>query len=321
MSDDTELKITIDPDEPIVDEAAAKADPKVEAKVEKPTEPAVDELKSQVTELTEGREAERKRREAAEQEAQQLRREAEQAHQRATDSDLSTVLTAIESEQEKIDQAKRDIKLAKDAGDVDAETDAIDRLTTAKATFLRLDETKADAEARKKAPPKREAPSRDPVEAYVTGRTAPTAAWIRQHPEYVTDARKNDKLTAAHYDAVAEGYSPDSKRYFDHVEKYLGMTQDDPNEASKPKPETKRAASAPVAPAAAVANGGTAPAANEVRLTAGEARSATDGTIVHNMDDPKGKFKKGDPIGIIEMGRRKLAMTKQGRYDRSFVDS
>src|SRR6267154_517895 len=135
MSDDTELKITIDPDEPVVDEAVAKAEPKVEAKVEKPAEPAVDELKSQVTELTEGREAERKRREAAEQEAQQLRREAEQAHQRATDSDLSTVLTAIESEQEKIDQAKRDIKLAKDAGDVDAETDAIDRLTTAKATF------------------------------------------------------------------------------------------------------------------------------------------------------------------------------------------
>ena len=326
MSDE-ELKITIDPD----DEPIHPLDPELkekvkESKVEKvATDPAIDELKTQVETLTESRESERKAREEAQRRAAQLEREATEARQRASESDLNTITTALESEQEKIEQAKRDIRSAKEAGDMEAEVDAIDRLSTAKATFLRLDETKADAEARKKAPPKREAiPSSDPIEAYVTGRTKPTADWIRSHPEFVTDQRKNDKLTAAHYDAVAEGYAPDSKRYFDHVERYLGLTQDaeDPAPAPKPKAEVKRPASSPpVAPAAAMANGGTAPAANEVRLTAGEARAATDGTLVWNWDDPKGKFKKGDPIGTQELARRKLTMQKQGRYDKSFVES
>ena len=70
-----------------------------------------------------------------------------------------------------------------------------------------------------------------------------------------------------------------------------------------------------------MANGGTAPAGTEVRLTAGEARAATDGSVVWTYDDPKGKFKKNDPVGTQEYARRKLAMQKQGRYDRSFVES
>jgi hypothetical protein len=49
--------------------------------------------------------------------------------------------------------------------------------------------------------------------------------------------------------------------------------------------------------------------------------AATDGTLVWNYDDPSGKakFKKGEPIGIREMARRKSLMTKEGRYDRSQV--
>ena len=58
-----------------------------------------------------------------------------------------------------------------------------------------------------------------------------------------------------------------------------------------------------------------------MRLTKGEAQSATDGTLVYNFDDPSGhkKFKKGDPIGIEEMARRKREMKKQGLYDRNYI--
>ena len=65
-------------------------------------------------------------------------------------------------------------------------------------------------------------------------------------------------------------------------------------------------------------NGG----ATEVRLSAAEARSATDGTLVWNYEDPtgKGRFKKGEPIGIQEMARRKAALTKDGRYQNVSVD-
>ena len=194
-------------------------------------------------------------------------------------------------------------------------------MATAKSQLLRLDEAKADAEARKKAPVQKRAPPSDPVEAYVQGRTAPTADWIRAHPDFVTDDRKQTKLTAAHYDAISEGYAPDSKRYFQHVEKYLGLIQDDSVPVEAKTTAKRPAPSAPVAPAAAVANGGTAPATNEVRLTAGEARAATDGSVVHNWDDPKGKFKKGEPIGVQEYARRKLALQRRGAYDKSYVES
>ena len=43
-----------------------------------------------------------------------------------------------------------------------------------------------------------------------------------------------------------------------------------------------------------------------VNLTASEARSAVDGTIVWDHDDPDGRFKSGDPIGYREFARRKV---------------
>ena len=77
----------------------------------------------------------------------------------------------------------------------------------------------------------------------------------------------------------------------------------------------------PVAPVQA-SGGGTSGGGTEVRLTRGEANAATDGTLVWNYDDPSGqkRFRKGDNIGIQEMARRKLEMSKQGLYDKSFVE-
>jgi hypothetical protein len=63
----------------------------------------------------------------------------------------------------------------------------------------------------------------DPVEAYVQGRDERSTAWLRSHPEYVTDRQKNWKLNAAHSDAIAEGHAPNSDAYMAHVENYLGI--------------------------------------------------------------------------------------------------
>ena len=74
---------------------------------------------------------------------------------------------------------------------------------------------------------------------------------------------------------------------------------------------------APVSRASVQSNGA---AGEQVVLTRGEQLAATDGTHVWNYDDPSGKFKKNDPIGIREMARRKAALTKQGAYDRSYTE-
>jgi hypothetical protein len=50
-----------------------------------------------------------------------------------------------------------------------------------------------------------------------------SAEWIGSHPQFARDDRKRAKALAAHNDAVAEGIEPDSQRYFDHIEKFVGL--------------------------------------------------------------------------------------------------
>lgn len=324
MADEAELEIKIIPDEEANVEAAQAADEKVIKKDAISTEvkdPAMQELMAQYKDL-EGREAEKDRRLAeSEREKERLRVEAEGAKKQVANSHLDTVTTAMNSAKADAEQAKRDIRIAKDAGNIDDEIEAQDRLAQARADERRLDEARSDLEARAKAPPKRQAPPSDPVEAYVQGRTAPTASWLRAHPEFITDTRKQAKLTAAHYDAEGDGLVADTPAYFAHVEKFLGIggevvTKAAPTEAEQVKPKRN----APVAPGSAVANGGGGSGATPVMLTRGEAAAAQDGTHVWNYDDPKGKFKKNEPIGLQEMARRKVAMQKQGLYDKSYSE-
>jgi hypothetical protein len=131
-------------------------------------------------------------------------------------------------------------------------------------------------------------------------------------------------MQAAHFDAESEGFALDSPKYFDHVERFLGMKK-----AAEPEPKPNGGAEAtsqrrPTAPVAPVtpSGGGMSGDSNTVRLTKAEAEAAQDGTVQWNYDDPtgKGRFKKGDPIGLTEYARRKLTMTKQGRYHNGSVD-
>ena len=303
--------------------------PEIVVKTETVRDPAVKDLVEQYKELEAKAEEHKAAKEAAQQratvaqnEAASARREAEQARAQATSSNLDTITTALSSAQAEAEAAKRDSKTAIQNGDADAQADAYERMAKATTLVSRYDEAKADLETRKAAPPKR-AESADPVEAYAAGRTEQTANWLREHREYVTDPRKNQKLTAAHHDAVAEGYSPDTAEYFSHVEKFIGIkkVEDKPvtagDDVARPGAAKKPRAVAPVAGSAG--SGGAVPS-NEVHLKDFEARAAVDGTHIWNYDDPSGqkRFKKGDPIGVQEFARRKQKLTQQGQYDRSY---
>jgi len=320
MSDE-EISINIIPDEVAnVEDATVVKTEKTTDKIEVKTDPAVQDLMAQYKELETRAAEQEQRRIKAEQDAARHRKEAEDANKRASSSHLDTITTALSSAQEDAERAKQDIRIAKAAGDIDAEIEAQDRLSKARATEMRLDEAKSDMEARAKAPPKREEPtSTDPVEIFASTRTPPTAAWVRAHPEYVRSEKGLKKLTAADAVAQAEDLIPDTPEYFARVEEYLGIGKKapDPTEAAQVAP--KRAAAPPVAPGAAVSsngsNGGTT-----VSLTAREAAAAQDGTIVYNTDDPNGKYKRGQPIGLQEMARRKIALQRQGAYDKSYSE-
>ena len=162
------------------------------------------------------------------------------------------------------------------------------------------------------------ATSSDPFDQWAQGKSAPTVAWAREHKDHVVDPHKFKRVLAAHYDAEAEGIEPDTPEYFRHIEKKIGVGTDR-TANGRDEPATTRRPSAPTIPADGGGRG--SGGAREVKLTKGERESATDGTLAWNYDDPHGKFKKGDPIGIQEMARRKLAMSEQGLYDKSFTVS
>jgi hypothetical protein len=335
MADDDQIIVEIAPDED-----AGKTEQKRGADGQFVAREPSDELASQFAELQEQskRDAqalltERNRRQQAEREVARASEELTTARGEVIESQVSTVESGLAAAQAEADAAEREYTAAFEAGDGARMGQAQRKIAKAEARIARLDEAKADLETRKTKPaieadPRRtEAPQRrleaidDPVEAYVSGRSEKTAKWLRAHPDFVTDQRKNAKLTAAHWDATGEGIEADTPEYFAHVESYIGLKPNGQNGQATPAPKPRRS----TVPAAPVNGSGTSAGSGgtEVILSRGEAQAAEDGTHIWNYDDPSPakKFRKGDPIGKQEFARRKLALTKQGAYDRSYVES
>ena len=69
--------------------------------------------------------------------------------------------------------------------------------------------------------------------------------WLRDHPEYLSNPRKNAKIQDLHYVVIDEGHEPYSQGYFESMETHLGMRQkeqivnednddDDPPQRTRP---------------------------------------------------------------------------------------
>lgn len=299
---------------------------------------------------------ERQRAGAAEQRAAseaQARNAAEQERDAVRSEAADTQLTALERALAAADTASQaaqsEYTAALEAGDWKKAGEAQVKLADARAEAHSLKRDKADFELRKAQKPEptqqrqtqQQTTYSDPVEQFISmagvdqqgqpvQRTSAAQNWMRNHVDVVRDAvndrRKMMKLGAADQLAVAEGLDRDTPEYFAHVEKTLGIakpaaTNGAGNGAAKPNGAQRRQ-SAPVAPVQQSA-GETQGGGDVVRLTKGEAAAATDGTHVWNYDDPspQKKFKKGDPIGVQEFARRKLAMGKQGLYDKTYYEN
>lgn len=127
----------------------------------------------------------------------------------------------------------------------------------------------------------------DPVDAFASQLTPRSAAWVREHPEFVRDAKLNRKMIAAHELAVADGIDPDTDEYFDYVEKTLGVNRQTEEEAPR-----QRRAAPPTAPVSrqAMDNSGNRP--NVIRLSAEQREMAemmgmTPEEYARNMRDLK----------------------------------
>jgi len=240
----------------------------VEPKVEEPP-PSIDALQKQIEALEkseklaqEGREQALAEREAALADRQKFESQVSKSQLSVEQAQLETIETAMAGAQSDAESAMRDVKTAIINSDPDAQAEAYRRLAKAETYLGRLEDGKselesrvAQAKARAEKPPEAEKKTVDPVAAMNVPERA--KEWLREHPEYVSDHRKNAKLQSVHWDAVdegkAKGFDTFSTDYFITVEKLLGLRKDESViedvEVKRPvTPDQKRTAivSAPV---------------------------------------------------------------------------
>ncbi len=286
----------------------------------------VEDLKGQFAAMTQrATTAESAARQATQQAAEATQR-LQQAESTVVSSQLDTVLSGLAAAEAEATSAEQAYVAASEAGDFQAQAKAQRKMSGAEARIQRLQEAKADLEdaAKRRPDPAQQrqvqrAPA-DPVEQFASGMSPRSAAWIRSHPDCVTDTKLNARMLAAHNLALADDIPVDSDEYFERIEagiKPAGAAQ----QQRKPAGDGRRpsSAAAPASGAGGALNGGT-----EVRLTKGEAEAATDGvTHVWNYPDPTGqnRWVKGQAIGLAEMARRKHEGMKAGLYDKKAGDA
>lgn len=257
------------PETPETPEKEGKKDkPEVRAResetpTPEPEQPDLNALQKRIAELEQAERAERERaarlerqnREEA-QRNQELQEEISKGREAAQTTRLSTLTAQIAAAQAESDAAQQAFEQAALAGDYKAQAVAQTKMARAQARLDRLDADKASFEERSAAEETtttgRVLPSGDPIERTLAQMQVPDKAkdWLRSHTEFITDQRKNAKITAAHWDVVEAGHAAYSPSYFEDLEVRLGLRQrqDDTtdHEADEPTPRRNQQVSAPV---------------------------------------------------------------------------
>lgn len=339
-----DLTVVISPAEGETQQTERTRDPETGQFVAK-TEP--EKTKEPVTDLAEqfraqqqATEREKERRERAERQVSEERQrvarveqERDAARQGMATREMDAINAGISAADTEASAAEAEYQTAFEAGDAKRMAEAQRRMARAEARKLRFDEAKQDLESRQETEPERRQERQQPTdqfETYLSQFSTKTAGWLREHRDWVSDGKKNAKLQAAHFDAVANDIQPDTDEYFAHVEERIGLREaPEPEPAQKPdnapKPTARKGPPA-APPVSGGGRGGGGNGATEVRLSKSEATAATDG-ITHvwgKHDLAAGRIKDpklvGQSIGIQEFARRKSEMQKQGLYDRSYLE-
>lgn len=320
---DTDLVVELDDvaSPAVVEKIDTKEPIKVEAEPEKkePLPDPVAELKSQMETLKAqgvadvARAQEEARRATAE--AKEAKEKLEKASAELSDSNVSAVENAIAAARAEADGFQREQAAAFAEGDFTKAADFGRKMARSEAKIAQLEEGKANLVEAKPAPKQNGGAAQpdDPFEAVVSSASPRAQTWLRQHKEYVTDPAKARKAQIAHLEAIDQGHVVDSDAYFDYCERKLGLKQEPlPEPKPEPKPQARVMPGAPVSRESTPTGGQTSP--TQISLTPGEQRAATDGSVVWERDDPKGGYRKGEPVGLKEYARRKMLMSREGRY-------
>src|SRR6266446_2534591 len=253
---DESVTISLEPEGTVIldkeaDDAAIKAREEAEAKSKvqikpqrEPVDDATDDLKKQLEDLRKANEEGQRRfqeevqaRQAAEQRVREREQEASRSQIRAEDAEYDAILNAIGAAESEAEAAQRDIAIATEATDSKAVGEASRRLARAEGRLAQLEDGKLAIERAKttqavRAKEQQERPEqtqqRPTVDQYIDQlpNLLPSQRdWLREHPETLTDTRKNMRLQSAHVEAEDAGLRPGTGKYFSFIEQRLGYAE------------------------------------------------------------------------------------------------
>lgn len=300
MTDENKEDINIEADapEPEIRVEAEKPVTKDSAETELSPEQGIEELRMKLQQ-------EQIARADAEKRAREMQSNANRANMEVQDTNLQLIHSAMENVKRNSDILKQHYAAALQAGAFDKAAEIQEHMAINSAKYLQLENGRSALQARLESQQNQPEPvPADPVEQVASQLSPRSAAWVRNHPQCITDKRLYQKMVGAHNIAVADGYSPDTDEYFDFIENQMGfrkatrMTEvevDEPMSAAS-APSQRRGAPPP-APSSRAASGNNG-SKNVVRLSSEEREMA-------------------QMMGMTpeEYGKNKLALKREGKLN------
>lgn len=294
---------------------------KVEAEPKKP-DPAIENLTKERDATAAELALERSRRELAEKLAAEKIGEAANLGRYATGTEYQLIVNAISSTSAEAENAEREYASAMEAGDYARAAKAQRVVSKAEANLTRLEDGKAEIEAkaeRLNKTPAVETKKADPPKAqtpddYINALPPTSKAWLSEHREYVDDPKLHNKMVAYSNAALAEGIKLHTPEHIQFLEDKLGISQssEEPEESDadvefeEPKQEARPKAR--TMPAAPVSRGNKTfssanPNGNRIRL------SPTLVSLAKEMGEDPAVYAKNALRGI-----------KEGKLPKNFLD-
>ena len=184
-------------------------------------EKGLETLRKQLKDEQEARQAAEQARAAADARAAEASRSEAEARGRAQTTELDLVKNAIATVTQANDALESKYADAMAAQDWAAAAKLQRQMGDNSAKLAQLEAGKTQLEKQPKPTPR--TPT-DPVEALCAQLSAPSANWVRAHPEFARDPGKYQLMIAAHGMALAKGHKADSDEYFKSIEKSLDLT-------------------------------------------------------------------------------------------------
>ena len=246
--DPRQLDLTLDPK---TEKRAQKKDDDVQVedkpeKVEQKSDP--DEVISALRKQLDALEAENARNRAAYEQSARERDEAQthatSARGHAMQSQYDLVNTEIANDKARQETIKRELKIARETGNTDLESDLIVENARIGVKLQTNEQKKQEIEFQaRREKERRETPKQaaDPFESALQGVSAKSQAWLRAHPECVTDDVMNAKVLLADKEARRKGFAADTPEYFQYIEESMGYRKPQHDEVDDDEVDTRRA--------------------------------------------------------------------------------